>query len=196
MGDTPMNPEAFDQLLSRHFATCPACGYNLRVQPPCPTCGKGGIDKTGHSPQCGVHLLRNPAGNPSWDGQKLVVAALQALGEALAEMRQKAFVHACGAPMVTTARRPIDPKYDMLWDGAWLQIVKSGTNERLPDDEPLLLFRAGDRYALDGLIEYRNTCAETCDDFHIESMNQRISAFRKFKHEHPERMKRPDTQRA
>jgi hypothetical protein len=67
---------------------------------------------------------------------------------------------------------------------------------RFRADEPLILFRARDKYALAALIWYHEVCETNgCTDFHISGICNRVEAFRKFKEEHPERMKQPGTAR-
>lgn len=84
--------------------------------------------------------------------------------------------------------RQIDPKYSITGD---LEIVNL-TGVPIPDDEPLILFRARDRNALKMLYFYRRLCeADGCTDFHMTGTWNRIEAFEKFREEHPERMKQP-----
>jgi hypothetical protein len=88
----------------------------------------------------------------------------------------------------------IDPKYGMIVgpDGE-PQIVKVATLEPIPDDEPLVLFRARDNNALVGAIHpYQNRCQDTgCTDFHMAGIRNRAIAFENFMRDHPERMKQP-----
>lgn len=83
--------------------------------------------------------------------------------------------------------RKIDPKYRVVDD----QIINlSGVP--IPEDEPLILFRARDWHALKMLEFYRDLCRrDDCTDFHMEGIDNRIAAFQAFRFEHPERMKQP-----
>ncbi len=98
-------------------------------------------------------------------------------------------------------RKPIDPKYsievtsaagDAAFGGDILRIVKTTTGVPIPDDEPLILFRARDQYALDTLEYYLNVCRLCgCTDFHLRGIQNRINEFKAFREQHPERMKEP-----
>lgn len=88
--------------------------------------------------------------------------------------------------------KEIDDKFSVYETASTLKIVKTKTLEPIPDDEPLMLFRARDRLALDLLKVYRRLCiADNCTEYQINGMDARIEAFEKFKREHPERMKQP-----
>ena len=88
----------------------------------------------------------------------------------------------------------IDPKYGMIVgpDGEPM-IVKVATMEPIPNDEPLLLFRARDNNAVPGaIVPYREKCRQTgCTDFHMDGIKNRLDAFNQFVVDHPERMKQP-----
>jgi hypothetical protein len=89
----------------------------------------------------------------------------------------------------------IDPKFHIETNEAGEQsiaIVKTSNGEPIPDDEPLILFRARDRLALETVWYYRRLCeADGCTEFQLAGMNDRIAAFEQFAKEHPERMKQP-----
>jgi hypothetical protein len=96
--------------------------------------------------------------------------------------------------------KPIDPKYSIdirpirRKGSADLEpvIVKTATGEPIPDDEPLILFRARDRHALEMLFFYRHLCEQDqCTDFHLDGIENRLAAFKGFREKHPERMKQP-----
>jgi hypothetical protein len=96
----------------------------------------------------------------------------------------------------------IDPKYGIIIKpndvGEMVPvIVKAATGEPIPDDEPLMLFRARDHNARAGaLMKYREECvADGCNDFHLSGCDNRIHAFSCFRLEHPERMKQPGVTR-
>lgn len=72
-------------------------------------------------------------------------------------------------------------------------VKRFGTNEPIPSDEPVILFRAKDRLAIPLLIEYRTLCAESgCGANHMSLVVETLSDFLTFAQKHPERMKRPD----
>jgi hypothetical protein len=52
-------------------------------------------------------------------------------------------------------------------------------------EEPLILFRASDRNALEALRAYRTACnADRCNDYHLMGIDNRIEAFERFTQEH------------
>jgi hypothetical protein len=74
----------------------------------------------------------------------------------------------------------------------YISIVKTSNGESIPDDEPLILFRARDRNALTMLHNYREIClADGCNEFQMAGIDNRIAAFEKFAMDHAERMKQP-----
>lgn len=85
--------------------------------------------------------------------------------------------------------RVIDPKYHIEGE----KIINTYNGQEIPEDEPLMLFRARDNCALAGaLIPYKQECIESeCTKFHIAGSDDRIDAFTKFAKEYPERMKQP-----
>ena len=84
--------------------------------------------------------------------------------------------------------RAIDPKFHIDGD----RIVKTSNGDEIPEDEPLMLFRARDWNALKALYEYREKClADGCNDFQMQGIWDRIHAFEQFRQDHPERMKQP-----
>ena len=68
-----------------------------------------------------------------------------------------------------------------------------GQSGPVPDDEPLFIFRARDRYAVRILMEYMHHILGRTDDSHAAAVAQRIADFTKFASEHKDRMKIPDT---
>lgn len=94
-------------------------------------------------------------------------------------------------------KKQIDPKYSIevvdygLRQPPVIQIVNLA-GVPIPEDEPLILFRARDHNALDMLRFYRARCeADGCTGFHMRGIDNRIEAFEAFAVEHPERMKQP-----
>jgi hypothetical protein len=92
--------------------------------------------------------------------------------------------------------KQIDPKYGIeIRDGEPV-IVKATTGEAIPDDEPLILFRARDRHAARMLHYYRDLCCQdACTEFHMRGITNRINAFENFALEHGDRMKQPGVTR-
>ena len=87
--------------------------------------------------------------------------------------------------------RKIDEKFSSTGD-----IVKRSNGEVVPEDEPLFLIRARDRLAVKALLAYRVLSQEDgCIDYHFEHLDRDIEAFKKFREEHPERMKQPSITR-
>lgn len=75
-------------------------------------------------------------------------------------------------------------------------IVKASTGVPIPEDEPLILFRARDRNALAMLEAYREICeADQCTPEHIAGIRYTYNAFREFRNNQPERMKQPGISR-
>lgn len=84
--------------------------------------------------------------------------------------------------------KAIDPKYST--DGTC--IFKKVSGEIIPDDEPVMLFRARDYLAIGALYRYRDLCVEAgCSAEHIGGIIERMEAFHYFSQDHPERMKKP-----
>ena len=94
--------------------------------------------------------------------------------------------------------KQIDPKYGIKVvsqekrAGPVAIIVQNFTGVEIPEDEPLILFRARDRHALRMLCYYRTLCAaDACTEFHLAGIDDRIKAFSDFAAQHPDRMKQP-----
>jgi hypothetical protein len=79
-----------------------------------------------------------------------------------------------------------EPKY--RFDGG--RVINRASGEAIPQDEPVFVFRARDRKALEALNAY---FAEIDDADHITAVHERIADFTRFATQHPERMKEPDT---
>lgn len=92
--------------------------------------------------------------------------------------------------------RAIDPRFyieaDPSGEGDEFRIVKTSNGEAIPEDEPLMLFRARDHNALPMLRAYRAICEnDGCTGFQMAGIGNRIEAFEQFAADHPERMKQP-----
>jgi len=86
----------------------------------------------------------------------------------------------------------IDPKFHIEHDANSVLIVKTSNGEVVPEDEPLMLFRARDRNALPMLRYYQDCCyKDGCTDFQMEGIANRIAAFEDFRSKNPKRMKQP-----
>lgn len=79
------------------------------------------------------------------------------------------------------------PKYTT--DG--FSIINRESGKPIPQDEPILILRAQDRYAADN-INYMINCADRGSD-HEAVLKERLKHFQKFRDDHPERMKEPDS---
>lgn len=74
------------------------------------------------------------------------------------------------------------------WDDAQGKFVNRVSGEPIPDDEPVIIFRARDWHSLHVLRAYLEMAE---DEHHREAIRDRITEFRAFKTAHPERMKEP-----
>jgi hypothetical protein len=68
------------------------------------------------------------------------------------------------------------------------RFVNRVSGEAIPDDEPVILFRARDRHALAVLDFYRQIIE---DPHHRQAVTDRINEFHAYRQAHPERMKEP-----
>ncbi len=86
----------------------------------------------------------------------------------------------------------IDGKYQIIAPHADDIRIINELSQAIPEDEPMILFRARDRHALAMLHAYLQICIEdNCKSRHIVGIQKRIAAFGEFAREHPERMKQP-----
>lgn len=82
----------------------------------------------------------------------------------------------------------IDPKYHIEAE----RIIKTSNGEPIPDDEPMILFRARDVLALDMLKEYLYLSVKAgCVGYQLLGVAERISVFESFAFRNPNRMKQP-----
>jgi hypothetical protein len=70
-------------------------------------------------------------------------------------------------------------------------LVNRHTGVRIPDDEPVMVFRARDVHAR-RVIEFYHRLISGGVHSHSEAVAQRLADFHAFAEAHPERMKRPD----
>jgi hypothetical protein len=68
------------------------------------------------------------------------------------------------------------------------RFVNRVSGEAIPDDEPVIIFRARDRHALAVLDFYRSLAD---DEHHRRAITDRINEFYAFAQEHADRMKEP-----
>lgn len=84
--------------------------------------------------------------------------------------------------------REIDGKFSINGD----EIFNTISGEVVPEDEPVMFFRARDRFAVEAMRNYQLVCTiEGCDAKHLAGIEYNVGRFLKFRKEHPERMKRP-----
>jgi hypothetical protein len=68
------------------------------------------------------------------------------------------------------------------------KFVNRVSGEAIPDDEPVIIFRARDRHALAVLRHYQLLVG---DPHHQRAVQDRIDEFTAYQRAHPERMKEP-----
>lgn len=68
------------------------------------------------------------------------------------------------------------------------QFVNRVSGEAIPDDEPVIIFRARDRHALTLLRHYASLAG---DEHHQRAIFDRIEEFTAYQEAHPERVKEP-----
>ena len=82
-----------------------------------------------------------------------------------------------------------EPKYK-IENG---KIVNRASGEAIPDDEPIMIFRARDIHARATLMHY---FTRVNNENHASVVLDRLQDFQKFRTDHPDRMKEPDTEPA
>lgn len=80
-----------------------------------------------------------------------------------------------------------EPKYK-IFEG---KIVNRQSDVPIPDDEPIIIFRARDIYAASVLEDYARKLPA---GMHKEAVSIRATQFHNWAEQHPERMKEPDTE--
>lgn len=81
-----------------------------------------------------------------------------------------------------------EPKYTTATASG--RIVNRDTGKAIPDDEPVMIFRAQDKRAVPALWGYHDACVDLA---HRAVIKARIADFERFAEAHPERTKEPDT---
>lgn len=101
-------------------------------------------------------------------------------------------------PLKDLVTKQIDNKHSIvllphLPEGApEIKIVKHTNGTAIPDDEPVILFRARDYLALPMLNYYRELCRrDGATDFQLNSMDDMLKKFEHFRDMHPDIMKQP-----
>lgn len=90
--------------------------------------------------------------------------------------------------------KTIDRKYSAtcLEDLSHEVAVIKSNGDHIPDDEPMILFRARDRIALPMLAAYRQLCLDdNVTQYQIDALDLVIADFQKFATANPNRMKQP-----
>jgi hypothetical protein len=86
--------------------------------------------------------------------------------------------------------------YEVLPSGeARLRVTSMASGNGKPDDEPIMIFRAQDRYAITAIETYARIVTSdgnAVDPRTADSAQACFMAFQAFANEHPERMKIPD----
>lgn len=80
-----------------------------------------------------------------------------------------------------------EPKYT-IENG---KLVNRQSGEAIPDDEPVMIFRARDQRAASAIAFYYRG---VIDDEHRTAVGLRLAQFNAWAEAHPDRMKEPDTQ--
>lgn len=77
------------------------------------------------------------------------------------------------------------------------ELIKISNGERIPEEEPLFLFRGRDHLAFPTLnLDYRTRCFnDGCNDYIMNLLDESVEQFKKFAHKFPERMKQPGVTR-
>ena len=86
-----------------------------------------------------------------------------------------------------------DPKYNFVGN----RIFNAQSDRPIPDDEPCMVFRARDIWAVYAIESYLSDIELGIgeeDTPHVTAVKERIAAFYKFAKDHPDRMKEPDTE--
>lgn len=95
---------------------------------------------------------------------------------------------------------PIDNKHSIVADlddndNLTLYLAKrkaDGTLERIPPEEPTILFRGRDKLAVPMLVRYRQFCvADGCNEQQLEILDGMIEKFLQFAKDNPGTMKQP-----
>jgi len=87
----------------------------------------------------------------------------------------------------------VGTKYQIEMRNGCPTIVSVSKGEPIPEDEPVMLFRARDKHAVTLVRYYYQICSEdNCSDEHMQGIQARVEDFEEFCLYHPDRMKQPD----
>ena len=73
------------------------------------------------------------------------------------------------------------------------RVIKRASGEAIPEDEPVMVFRARDVWARHAIAYYAQLVR---DEHHRDVVLARVNDFGRFANEFPERMKEPDTEKS
>lgn len=83
-------------------------------------------------------------------------------------------------------------KYHLVMIDGRPRIANKQSGQVIPEDEPVMIFRARDHHALATLRRYDELCLmDGCTAEHLAGIGECFRLFNVFRNEHPERMKRP-----
>jgi hypothetical protein len=83
-----------------------------------------------------------------------------------------------------------EPKYMIVATTDGYRLANRASEEVIPDDEPVMIFRARDRHAHEAILNYARNCENA---HHAAVVMERARQFADFAEKNPERMKEPDT---
>ena len=81
-----------------------------------------------------------------------------------------------------------EPKYDVTGDG---HLFNRRTGDIIPDDEPIMVFRAKDAKSIDAIAEYLKACT---DPVHRIAITRRLDDFVQYQANNPALVHEPDTE--
>jgi hypothetical protein len=84
-----------------------------------------------------------------------------------------------------------DPKYGIKITPNGPKLCNMASGEVIPDNEPIMTFRAKDKKFLPHLHGYWADCS---NQEHYRAVREQILRFEEFRKQHPELMKEPDTE--
>lgn len=83
-----------------------------------------------------------------------------------------------------------EPKYAVNFKG---KVVNRRDGKAIPDNEPIMIFRAKDKHAAAAIEHYLTLCSEPA---HATAVAKRLADFKSFAMQFPEQMHEPDTEQA
>lgn len=64
----------------------------------------------------------------------------------------------------------------------------------IPEDEPVIVFRARDRLSPDVIAYYGSLCVKASPDFHQDLVKGTLQAFLDWQRDHPDQVRTPDSE--